>query len=117
MLRVRRGWIACSLSAYLLAAMSVHFLHDHGDSHDHCPSACCTAGESPSAPHEHGECPAGPCEDSCFACRFLAIHSIAPAVVAPVELVTAVEPVAEPHCRFVSAPRPALPLTRGPPSA
>jgi hypothetical protein len=116
MLRVRKTWIAVSLLAYVLAAMAVHFLHDHGGSHEHCLTGC-TAAESTSAPHSDDGCPAGPCEDSCFACRFLAIQSIAPSIVAPVALVAVVEPVPEPGCRFVSADRPALPLTRGPPCA
>jgi hypothetical protein len=116
MLKVRRGWVAFSLSAYLLAAMGVHFLHDHGGSHDHCLAACPTAESSP-APHSDGECPAGPCEDSCFACRFLAIQSIAPEIVTPAALIAVVEPVPDACCRFVSADRPALPLTRGPPCA
>jgi hypothetical protein len=119
MLRVRRGWVAFSLSAYLLAATAVHFLHDHSGSHDHCAGVCAAATpvHSTSAPHGDGECPAGSCEDSCFACRILAIQSIAPAIVAPAALIAVVEPLAEPCCRFVSADRPALPLTRGPPCA
>jgi hypothetical protein len=116
MLRVRRGWVAFSLSAYLLAAMGVHFLHDHGGCHDHCLAGCPIA-ESPGEPHGDEGCPAGPCEDSCFACRFLAVLSIAPEIVAPAALIAVVEPVPEPFCRLVCADRPNLPLTRGPPCA
>ena len=116
MLKVRRGWVAFSLSAYLLAAMGVHFLHDHSGSHDRCLAGCPTA-ESSSAPHSDGGCPAGPCEDSCFACRFLAVQSIAPEIVVPAALIAVVESAPEPFCGLVSADGPALPLTRGPPCA
>jgi hypothetical protein len=116
MLRLRRGWVAVSLSAYVLAAMAVHFLHDHGAQHACCPAES-TAADSTSAPHHDGDCPGGPCEDSCFACRYLAIQSIAPAIVAPAALITVVEPVPEPETKLVSADRPALQLTRGPPCA
>src|SRR5579871_5336793 len=104
MLRLRRGWVAVSLSAYLLAAVAVHYLHDHG------PHCCCPAESAASAeaPRHDGDCPSSPSEDSCFACRFLAIQSIAPAVVAPAALITVVEPVPEPTCKLVSADRPAL---------
>jgi hypothetical protein len=116
MLRLRRGWVAVSLSAYVLAAMAVHFLHDHGAQHACCPAES-TAADSTSAPHHDGDCPGGPCEDSCFACRYLAIQSIAPAVVTPAALMTVVEPVPEPKCKLVSADRPALQFSRGPPCA
>src|ERR1700730_1419657 len=117
MLKVRRGWVAFSLSAYLLTVMAVHFLHDHSGAHAHCSTECAVAnsGESSATPHDHDDCPAGPCEDSCFACRFLAIQSIAPTLVAPAPLVERVAAIPEPVCSFVSAPRPSLPLTRGPP--
>jgi hypothetical protein len=100
--------------------MAVHFLHDHGDCHDHCSAGCaatdCTS-DSNSAPHHGEECPGGSCEDSCFACRFLAIQSISPAIVAPPALVAVVELIPEPCGKFVSAERISLPLTRGPPCA
>jgi hypothetical protein len=100
--------------------MAVHFLHDHGDCHDQSHADCTAANstsDSTSAPHHGEECPGGSCEDSCIACRFLAIQSISPAIVTPPPLVAVVELIPEPCCRFVSAERISLPLTRGPPCA
>jgi hypothetical protein len=116
MLTLRRTWVACALSAYLLAALSVHFMHQHGDCHEHSAGVCSPA-TFPSTPHQHEGSPAGSCEDSCFACRFLAIQSLAPAIVAPAAVVAVVEPLPEPCVRLVAADRLSLPLTRGPPCA
>src|SRR5271167_4363285 len=80
----KRISVAFSLAAYLLATTVVHALHDHsatGDCHSEsqaCAGASCDPAEHHDSPsHSGAPSHSGDCEDSCFACRFLAVKSIA----------------------------------------
>ncbi len=125
----KRILVALSLASYLLATTVIHALHDHS------AAGCCQtevwcgefhkahAGGSNSADsciesshHDRHSLPTH-CEDSCFACRFLAAKSIVAAVVLPVERFETV-------CQLEFQPPASTPLAdvecslcRGPPSA
>ena len=128
----KRISVVLSLAGYLLATTAIHALHDHSAAgrccHDerscdvdqfhtelgncsHSVDAC-----DESAGHDRNSSPTN-CEDSCFACRFLAAKTIVPAVALPVErfetvcqlepLPGAFAPIAQIECS----------LCRGPPRA
>jgi hypothetical protein len=138
MVALKRISVALSLALYLVATTAVHALHNHATSECCCHGAhglgCAEDGESDPCPHEpchHGHChdrlcdstqeapPAhsGDCEDSCFACRFLAAKSIAAVAVAIVERSEVFCPVDPPQPVFTPLAQPDLPLSRGPPVA
>jgi hypothetical protein len=129
MVALKRFLVALSLAAYFVATTAIHALHDHSGA-DHCchelHGLCRTAGESEGAHaatgHEdinRGGSPIHPadCEDTCFACRFLAAKSIAPVVVAVIEHIEVIRPLDPPQWTFTPLVRPDLPLSRGPPTA
>jgi hypothetical protein len=100
MFRSKRFFTVLSLAGYLLATTAIHALHDHSCS-DHSASGLCCQHESAAdsahacdeSAHHGGHSAPTNCEDSCFACRFLAAKSIVPAVVLPVERFETVCPV------------------------
>jgi hypothetical protein len=117
MSRTKRWLAGVSLAVYLLATTTVHFLHDHSAA-EHCGHAHeshVSHDETAQPGHETPACPSHNCEDTCFACQFLAVKSIAPTVVAVVEQVEVLRPVEAPQSVRIPAIRPALPLSRGPP--
>jgi hypothetical protein len=129
MVALKRISVALSLAAYLVATTAIHALHDHSGG-EHCGrelhDLCGTAGESEgahaAADHEdvnRGGSPIHPadCEDSCFACRFLAAKSIAPVEVAVIEHIEIIRSLDPPQRAFTPLARPDLPLSRGPPVA
>ena len=136
MVASRRIFAVLSLAGYLLATTAIHALHDHSAGGHSAAGHCChhelscQIGEfdihgdgahsaeacDESAHHGHHSLPSN-CEDSCFACRFLAAKTIAPAVVLPVERFETV-------CQLETVPRALVPVTqiecslcRGPPRA
>ncbi len=128
MLGFRRFSVVLALAGYLLAMTTVHFLHDHSVA-DHDCAGCRTghhghgdaasdddSGQHSGGQHSGDQCPSNNCEDSCFACRVLAVKSIAPTLVAVAEQVEFIRPTEEPTPVFTPAERPALPLSRAPPS-
>jgi hypothetical protein len=127
MLRSKRISVAWSLAGYLLATAAVPALHDHS-AHAHHGLACVEAnGEHADegtndgglnghdGQHRHSQVPA-PCDDSCFACRLLAVKCVAPATLVVVESVGMVCLVEETPRPFCPAERLSLPLSRGPPA-
>jgi len=125
----KRILVVLSLAGYLLAATAIHALHDHSASAHCCHNGhSCDAGAfdkdhgdsadacDDSACHDRHSSPSN-CEDSCFACRFVAAKSIVPAIVLPVERF-------ETACQLEPLPRTWAPiaqvdcsLCRGPPVA
>jgi hypothetical protein len=130
MVALKRISIIWSLALYLVATTAVHALHNHSTSeccccHDVRGFCCADGGEADDhddAPglngSPHGTPPFHPanCEDSCFACRFLAAKSIAPVAVAIIERSEFVRPVDPPRLIFTLPVRRDLPLSRGPPT-
>jgi hypothetical protein len=124
----RRFSVVFSLAAYLLATSAVHALHDHSAT-GNCRSesqACaglgstsagCDADESPGCHAPHDSPSHSDCEDSCFACRFLAAKSIAAVAVELVQRTEVLQQVVPPQGVSVPAVRPYLPFSRGPPCA
>jgi hypothetical protein len=128
---IKRISVFLSLALYLVATTAVHALHDHSTSDGCCHGVhalCCAEdgesddchhcasdhkGSTHQAPRPHS----GGCEDSCFACRFLAAKSIAPVAVAIVERCEVIRPVDPPQPVFTPLVRVDLPLSRGPPAA
>ena len=130
----KRISVVLSLAGYLLATTAIHALHDHSSWGHSAAGHCCHDELScqVGAFDDHGSHSADACddaagrsqhsspsncEDSCFACRFLAAKTIAPAVVLPVERFETV-------CQLEIAPRALVPITqiecslcRGPPRA
>jgi hypothetical protein len=129
MIRSKRIPVVFSIVGYLLATTAVHALHDHS-AHAH-PSLACSgeAAEdrdevfvfSPHSPDGEGEHshhhPFGPtsCDDSCFACRLLAVKCVAAAPLVVVPSIAVVCPIAQPARSFFPFQRPTQPLSRGPP--
>jgi hypothetical protein len=130
----KRISVVLSLALYLVATTAVHALHNHSTSEccchsvhglgsaedgeaDHCHH--CLGHHGASVPngsaHEDSPPHSGDCEDSCFACRFLAAKSIAPVAVAMVERCEVFCPVDPPQPVFTPLVRPQQPLSRGPP--
>lgn len=124
----KRIAVALSLASYLLASTAIHALHDHsghcchaglpcdgvalGHSHHDCSNsaeACHDAADRPSSPAN--------CEDSCFACRFVAAKTIVPAIVLPVERFETVCQVEPQEPGFAPLTQVECSLCRGPPSA
>jgi hypothetical protein len=127
----KRVLVVSSLVAYLLATTSVQALHDHSGPAHHC--SCCggifesgvapeNRGEDCCAEHADGESGGShhhsgskSCDESCFACRLLAVKGVAPTAFAVAPHITAVFQV-EPRARsFFPLHRPSQPLSRGPP--
>jgi hypothetical protein len=128
MVALRRISVVLSLALYLVATTAVHALHNHSTSdccdhaeHGHCCADDGDCDDCPSVAQDSTH--AGPplhsrhCEDSCFACRFLAAKSIAPVAVTIVEHSEIVRPLDPPRYVFVSPVGPDLPPSRGPPAA
>jgi hypothetical protein len=125
-----------SLAAYLLASTALHALHDHsapehswGDCNcdsaaccldDECACHCGEADEAsavvaPSA--DPSPCPPVGAKHICFACRLLAVKSIAPVAVVVAEQSDVVRQAQPQPQTFVAVLRPLLPVSRGPPCA
>jgi hypothetical protein len=129
MTRLQRILVVLSLASYLLATTAIHALHDHSAAghcchnelscddgafptkHGDCADAC-----DESARHDGHSSPTN-CEDSCFACRFLAAKAMPAAVVLPVDRLETVcqlevlPPALAPHTQLECF------LCRGPPGA
>lgn len=138
---LKRIAVVLSLASYLLASTAIHALHDHsgsqhsaaghsGSGHSaagHCCHAerTCDLGASrqihngdacdESAGHDHS-LPTN-CEDSCFACRFVAAKSILAAIVLPVERFETLCQIEPPQPTFTPLTQVECSLCRGPPSA
>jgi hypothetical protein len=125
----RRILVVLSLASYLLATTAIHALHDHSASAHCCHNELsCAAGAfdkdhgdsadacDESARHDRHSSPTN-CEDSCFACRFVAAKSIVPAVVLPVERFETICQVEPPQHDFAPFIQVECSLCRGPPSA
>jgi hypothetical protein len=119
MTRVKRFSAFAALAGYMLATVAIHALHDHSHAAAGCvePAHCAShhAAHGDESP-DHDDCPAGDCEESCSACRLLAVKSIAAVVVVVDESVTAVCRVETPPAPEAPVIRLALPPSRGPPS-
>jgi hypothetical protein len=123
MMGLKRIAVVLSLASYLLASTAIHALHDHSASGHRCHAEqscdigafhqrhddCCAGGDRHSSPTN--------CEDSCFACRFVAAKSILPAVVLPVERFETVCHVEQLQPAFAPVTQPECSLCRGPPAA
>lgn len=127
MVTLKRISVVFSLAFYLLATTAVHALHNHSTSECCCHDVhgfSCEGGDhhNDDAPGlnglRHDAPPFHPahCEDSCFACRFLAAKSIAPVAVAIIEDSEIVRLVDPPRPIFAPAARRDLPHSRGPPA-
>jgi hypothetical protein len=131
MMRSKRVKVVLSLVGYLLATVGVQALHDH--SAHHCSGCtheardvaanadcndCCAEGGHAGEDGDSHHRPHGPtrCEDSCFACRLLAVKGVAPATFTVVENVGVVYLIERRVPAFYAPPRPSLPLSRGPPA-
>jgi hypothetical protein len=127
MIRLRRIPVVFSIVGYLLATTAVHALHDHS-AHGHhslgySGAATDEIGEvsSPPSPGGEGEHPhhhpSGPtsCDESCFACRLLAVKCVAAAPLVVVPSIAVVCPIAQPARSPLPFERPSQPLSRGPP--
>jgi len=131
MVALKRISVVLSLALYLVATTAVHALHNHSTSECCCHGVhglgCAEDGEADDrhdcasplkgSTHEAAPFHSGDCEDSCFACRFLAAKSIASVAVAIVERSEAICPLDPPQPVFTPLARPDLPLSRGPPAA
>jgi hypothetical protein len=132
MMSLKRIAVALSLASYLLASTAIHALHDHSAS-GHCGHAerscdvgafhqnhddCCNSAGAchDAAGHDRHSSPTN-CEDSCFACRFVAAKSIVPAVVLPVERFETICQVRPLEAAFAPFTQVECSLCRGPPSA
>jgi hypothetical protein len=117
MVKAKRFSVAISLAGYLLAATAIHFLHDHSAGGHCCGEAAGHFGCEDETSHSHAGhgVPLTNCEDSCFACRFHAVKSIAPVVAAVVEQIEVVRLVEWSRPVFTPVERPALPVSRAPP--
>ncbi len=91
-------------------AMLAQFPTEQGDCSDSSVDAC-----DESARHGRHSSPTN-CEDSCFACRFLAAKSIVPAVVLPVERFETVCQLEAPPPAFAPVTQLECSLCRGPPA-
>jgi hypothetical protein len=122
MINPKRISVVFSLAAYLLATTVVHALHDHSatcNRHSESP-ACAGPGCDPAGfGSEHHDSPShsGDCEDSCLACRLLAVKSIAAVTVEVVQQTEVLQQVVARPCISAPVVRPDLPFSRGPPSA
>jgi hypothetical protein len=126
----KRLLVVSSLVAYLLATTSVQALHDHSSAAHHC-SCCGGINEFGVAPESRGECCAEhadgesgrshhhsgskSCDESCFACRLLAVKGVAPTAFAVAPHITAVFQVEQTARSYFPHYRPSQPLSRGPP--
>jgi len=117
MVTAKRFSVVVALAGYLLATTAVHLLHDHSAANHRCGEAAghATCDDGMAGPHSGHGSPVSDCEDSCFACRFLAAKSIAPVLVTVAVRVEVVRPIKRPLPVFTPAERPSLPLSRGPP--
>ena len=135
MIGLRRVSVVLSLAAYLAASTAIRALHDHSASGHSASGHCCfdhascdvgqshenhrhgqnSAAGNESAHHEHPS-PTN-CEDSCFACRFVAAKSIPLAVVLLVERFETVWQLETPRPGLAPIAQLECALCRGPPSA
>jgi hypothetical protein len=129
MIGSKRILVVLSLAGYLLATTAIHALHDHSASAHCCHNELsgdarafqkddgdCADACNESARHDRHSSPTN-CEDSCFACRFVATKSIVPAVVLPVErfeTVCQLEPLQPAFAPFTQLE---CSLCRGPPGS
>jgi hypothetical protein len=117
----KRIAVALSLAGYLLATTAIHLLHDHAAHCGHAELSSSTEGchDAPShgAAGHHEHSPPSDCEDSCFACRFVAAKTILPAVVLPVERFETVCQVEPQQPVFTPVTQVECSLCRGPPAA
>jgi hypothetical protein len=127
MIRSKRIPVVFSIVGYLLATTAVHALHDHSG-HAHHRLACSGAtteegGEASSRggpdggdEHSHHH-PFGPtcCDESCFACRLLAVKCVAAASLAVILSIAPVYLIEQTARSFFPLQRPSQPLSRGPP--
>lgn len=137
MVGLKRISVVLSLAGYLLATTAIHALHDHScwghsaSGHGCHDEASCHRGAFDTnlansshsaevcddwAHHGRHSSPTN-CEDSCFACRFLAVKSIVPAVVLPVERCETVCQLEIAPCAWVPLAQVECFLCRGPPVA
>ncbi len=127
MIRLRRIPVVFSIVGYLLATTAVHALHDHSG-HGHHSLECSGAAphepggvSNPRSPDGEGEHPhhhpSGPtsCDESCFACRLLAVKCVAAATIVVVPSIAVACPIAQPARSFFPFRRPSQPVSRGPP--
>jgi hypothetical protein len=128
----KRIAVVLSLASYLLASTAIHALHDHSASghgchaegsceigafHQNGGDRCNSAGACDGSAGGDRHSSPNNCEDSCFACRFVAAKSILPAIVLPVERFETVCHVDPPLPTFAPVTQPDCSLCRGPPSA
>jgi hypothetical protein len=142
MIDSKRISVAFSLATYLLATTVVHALHDHsatgncrsesqaclgpGSTCPGCDPAefdachgqqCDAANAGHRSAHHDSPSHSDNCEDSCFACRFLAAKSIAADDVEVVQRTEVLRQVVPRPCISAPVVRPDLPFSRGPPCA
>jgi hypothetical protein len=127
MIRLKRIPVVFSIVGYLLATTAVHALHDHS-AHAHHSLACSGAAteesgdaSSPTSPdggrehsHHHPFAPTC-CDESCFACRLLAVKCVASAPLAVIPSTAPVYLVEQLARPFFPLQRLSQPLSRGPP--
>jgi len=128
MILSKRIQVVFSIVGYVLATTAVHALHDHS-AHTHHNFACSgpateEIGEAPSpgssdggAEHSHHH-PFAPtcCDESCFACRLLAVKCVASSPFAVIPSIAPVYLIEQPARPFFPVQRLSQPLSRGPPS-
>lgn len=125
----KRVSVIFSLVAYLLATAGVNALHDHSSHSHHCGGTCkigaaaedgnedcCPQDADGELNHSHRH-PTGSksCDESCFACRLLAVKGVAATTLVVIPSIAAVCPVEQPSRSFFPLQRPTQPLSRGPP--
>jgi hypothetical protein len=132
MIRAKRFPAVFSIVGYLLATTAVQALHDHSGHAHHCRQchvtsedgtaadeigdACCsdTGHDKTEHPLRHRSGPTS-CDESCSACRLLAVKCVAPTLFTVVPSVAAVYLVELPARPFFPLQPPSRPLSRGPP--
>jgi hypothetical protein len=124
----KRIFVVLSLANYLAAATAIHALHDHSAAGHCCHEQSCVAGAfdteggdcadaSAESAHHGGHSSPTNCEDSCFACRFLAAKSLPPAITLPVDRFETVCQLEFLRLAFTPLTQTECSLCRGPPSA
>src|SRR5580704_5657969 len=137
----KRFAVCWALAWYLLSTTAIQSLHDHsaqcgccGDPHSlaatagdchgrfHCESADCNGHDCDCAElsngpnHDHRAPHSNHCDDSCVACRFLAIKALAPTIVAVANCLETVQRTESPRLLSPAVADADVPLARGPPS-
>jgi hypothetical protein len=132
MVRAKRVPVVLSIVGYLLATTAVQALHDHSGHAHHC-GECRVASENGTDadetgsdchpgtangksdhPHGHRSVPTN-CDESCFACRLLAVKGVAPTIFAVAHSVAALYLIELPARPFFTLQPLSRPLSRGPP--